>query len=123
MGMRAITRAAYLSVVLVLSAALVLVGFAHKLQQPSDALDPAVQAYLSQGGTLSDICLTDDEGERYVFECDACPVKNSIASPQTFTALCDTDHSMLSQADMAEQQIPVVYALDLSRASRAPPIL
>ncbi|MEM8775460.1 MAG: hypothetical protein AAGF53_10540 [Pseudomonadota bacterium] len=121
--MRAITRAAYLSVVLVLSAALVLVGFAHKLQQPSNALDPAVQAYLSQGGTLSDICLTGDEGEQYVFECDACLVKNNIASTRSLIAFCDKDHSLLSQGDLAEQQIPVVYALDLSRASRAPPIL
>lgn len=115
-------NAASLGVTFVVLIAFVAVGFAHTWQGPAERLDPQKQAYLSAGGMLGDICgPTDENGPASVARCDACVVQAGFALlDQTDVAPTSVVTRVLLTPPDAKS-LRLSHAIDLSRASRAPP--
>jgi hypothetical protein len=62
--------------------ALTLVAFAHRPVENAPRLsDPQIAAYLSFGGSLADLCISDDDGQDHAAhaECPACTIAKSLA--------------------------------------------
>ena len=62
--------------------ALFLVAFAHRpVENDSRLSDPQMTAYLSLGGTLADLCISDDGSKDHAAhaDCPACTIAKSMA--------------------------------------------
>ena len=108
---------------LVMLLALVLVGFAHKLQGPPDSSDPAIEAYLASGGLLSDLCGDlDEEAPGSGVKCEACLLQAGFTLPalSKAPAFCP----VLAPLDLhvSDHGVLLSHARDQSRSTRAPPI-
>ncbi|MEL6410634.1 MAG: hypothetical protein AAGK67_11015 [Pseudomonadota bacterium] len=112
------------AVAVCLSWAIALVGLAHKIQEPVEPVDAAVQAYLDSGGSLSDICASlGKDGAAFLVHCEACLIKNGLVLPKCIDAPWI---ALFGDETLVTTMSPSVHpdtALDLSRASRAPPFV
>lgn len=117
------TRFGSLGLTCVLLVSLVMSGVAHKLQAPSDTLDPAVEAYLAAGGSLADICGTGTGDDQVVIaECEACFFKNAIV-PVAAVRAAPWDDAAPKPLDVSQaDRVLAAHDMDLARACRAPPV-
>lgn len=96
------------------------VGFAHKSAQPN--LSPDLAAFVSAGGSLTDICgpLGDSDHRRFA-ECEACRIADNVMAPRG----CNSPVASTIQKTLTFQFVAKRLAhsrgFDPARLTRAPP--
>ncbi|QIE45810.1 hypothetical protein G5B38_09885 [Pseudohalocynthiibacter aestuariivivens] len=104
----------------VLCVALAAIGFAHR--GTSAPRDPGLLAYLSAGGTLSDICGDVRGGKGTAGQgCEACRLTGAAILPEMASVLNETYLRPRGKRISAQYVYAPHVDLDLSRLTRAPP--
>jgi hypothetical protein len=115
-----VTHKSKLLVVFALICAMATSGFAHRFV--SEPLDPALAAYVAQGGPLADICgPPGGTSHKNTQTCEACRLVNAVILP-SFDAVCAIRIGEPSRVQTRQgSENPAIAKLDLTRAARGPP--
>lgn len=119
------TQLSGLVLVFVLSLAMAGAGFAHR--DPGRTADPALLAFVSAGGTPSDLCAHDAGGEAPAHEragpqaCEACRLVDAVALPLPGAMPCAVASACPAQAWPEKAAIPPRAVAHLLPQGRAPP--
>lgn len=104
---------------------LALSGFGHRHHNPAPEIDPQLAAYLALGGSLHDLCLSDDaQGqdapESQLAECPACTLGKAMALSLAALGPSGPVECGRAQPSFAATPVPAAPTPHLSEA-RAPP--
>lgn len=109
-----------LFVTAMLVAALLTLGFAHRISLPET--DPDLLAYLQAGGSLADICdASDDVPHGLNQNCEACRLVDAAACPAPSTTLRRDALVQIRQMRIIAQLRHHAKPLDPAQRTRAPP--
>lgn len=114
------THKSKLLTVIALICAMASSGFAHRLV--SEPLDPALSAYVAQGGSLADICgYSEGSSHKSTQTCEACRLVNAVILPSVDTNCPIRVGDPLRVQSLQGNLNLRLFRLELTRAPRGPP--
>lgn len=116
----ALTRLKGMVLLAVLTVALVATGFGHRLPSFQDA---ALEAYVSAGGVLADLCAEDGgKGGAAHVDCPVCHVVANLGPVPCRARISDADLILVATVVAPRESRALRHLPDPSRSSQSPPL-